>query len=366
VSFSASAEQPEARLLLSAALARGPAHAYLFHGPAGVGKREAALAFAGALLGDERRVVARTHPDLFVVAALGEMIRIDEVRALHRDLHMRPYEADRRVYLLLDAHLLNPDAADALLKDLEEPPAYAVLVLVADELGPIPPTIRSRCQLVPFRRLPGRAIRELLEERAPQLSETETRALARVSGGRRDRAERLLDPEARARREALLRLARAPYAEPELDPAEAAAALLEAAGAVGAAAKATAEAELEGLDLTAREAEQRLRRVQRGAEREELLLTLEELAAWYRDLVVVAAGAERTAVHADRLGVLREDATPDRAEDAADAAERVRELWRALEEFNLNPALALEALFVDLRRLFSSAFSLSTANTGVS
>jgi DNA polymerase III subunit delta' len=365
VSFSGSAEQPEARLLLTAALAAGPAHAYLFHGPAGVGKRDAAFAFAGALLGDERRVAARTHPDLFVVSALGEMIRIDEVRALHRDLHMRPYEAERRVYLLLDAHLLNDDAADALLKDLEEPPPYAVLVLVADELGPIPPTIRSRCQLVPFRRLPGRAIRELLEARAPELSETEVRALARVSGGRRDRAERLLDPQARSRRDALLRLARAPYAEPELDPAEAAALVLDAASEVGRAAKEEAERELEALELTAREAEQRLRRVQRGAEREQLLLSLEELAAWYRDLVVVAAGAARTVVHADRLPVLREDGTAERADDAARAAEQTRELWRTLEEFNLNPALALEALFVELRRTFSRVLSFSGLNAGV-
>jgi DNA polymerase III subunit delta' len=297
---------------------------------------------------------------------VGEMIRIDEIRALHRDLHMRPYEAERRVYLLLDAHLLNDDAADALLKDLEEPPSYAVIVLVADELGPIPPTIQSRCQLVPFRRLPGRVIRQLLEERAPQLAETEVRALARVSGGRLDRAERLLDPEARRRRDALLRVARAPYAEPALDPAEAAAALLDAAREVGEEAKREAEGELERLDLSAREAEQRLRRVQRGAEREELLHSLEELAAWYRDLVVVAAGAERAVVHADRLQVLREDATPDRVQDAVEAAERTRELWRALEEFNLNPALALEALFVDLRRSFSSALSLSAANTVVS
>jgi DNA polymerase III subunit delta' len=365
VSFSASAEQPEARLLLAAALREGPAHAYLFHGPAGVGKRAAARAFAGALLGDERRVEAGTHPDLFVVEALGEMIRIDEVRALHRDLHMRPYEAERRVYLLLDAHLLNDDAADALLKDLEEPPDYAVVVLVADELGPIPPTIRSRCQLVPFRRLPGRVIRELLEERAPQLSETEVRALARVSGGRLDRAERLLDPDARARRDELLRVARAPYAEPGLDPADAAATLLDSARAVGEQARERAEAEVEPLGLTAREADQRLRRVQRGAEREELLLSLEELAAWYRDLVVVASGAERAVVHADRLQVLREDAAPDRVDDAIEAAELVRELWRALEEFNLNPALALEALFVELRRAFSRVLSLSNTNTVV-
>jgi DNA polymerase III subunit delta' len=353
MSFAGLPEQPEAQRLLAAAVAEGPAHAYLLHGPAGVGKRAAARAFAGALLGDERRVEAGTHPDLFTLEALGEMIRIDEIRALHHDLHMRPYEAERRVYVIADAHLLNEDAADALLKDLEEPPPYAVIVLVADELGPLPPTIRSRCQLVPFRRLPERAVRAFLAERAPGLSENESRALARVSGGRLDRAERLLDPEARGRREELLRVARAPYAEPDLDPADAAATVLESALAAGNAARARAEAELEGVDLTAREQEQRLRRVQRGAEREELLASLDELASWYRDLVVVAAGAEQAAVHADRLDTLREDVGRGLAGDAEQAAGLAREAWRALEEFNLNPTLALEALFVRLQRSFA-------------
>jgi len=356
--FDSIPEQGEAKRLLAAALADGPAHAYLFNGPAGVGKRATALAFAAELLAGDPRVERRTHPDLYVLEPLGDQIRIDAVREMRRDLHMRPFEADRRVYLLFGAHLLNDEAADALLKDLEEPPAYAVIVLVADELGPIPATILSRCQLVPFRRLPERAVRAFFAERAPGLSETESRALARVSGGRLDRAERLLDPEARGRRDELLRVARSPYADLELDPADAAATLLDASRVVGAAARERAETELAGVELTARESEQRLRRVQRGAEREELLAALEELASWYRDLVVVAAGAEQAAVHADRLDVLRDDATRDRAPDAETAAELARDAWRALEEFNLNPALTLEALFVQLRRAFSRALVL--------
>jgi len=355
MSFGTLPEQPEAKRLLRAALSEGPAHAYLLHGPPGVGKRKAALAFAAGLLGEERRVLARSHPDLYVLQPLGEMIRIDEIRELHRDLHMRPYEAERRVYVIESAHLLNEDAADALLKDLEEPPAYAVIVLVADELGQLPPTIRSRCQLVPFRRLSGQAVREFLADRAPGLPEAERAALARVAAGRLDRAERLLDPEAAARRTELLRVARAVYGDPEFEPADAAVALLEGSRARGTAARAQVESELEGLDLTAREADQRLRRSQRGAEREELLASLEELASWYRDLVVLEAGAESAVVHADRLAALREDATRDRAVDAEAAAEIVRETWRAMEEFNLAPQLALEALFVRLRGAFLGA-----------
>jgi DNA polymerase-3 subunit delta' len=348
--FASVPEQPEAKQLLSAALAEGPAHAYLLHGPPGVGKRTAAFAFAAALLGDERRVLARTHPDLYLLEPLGEMIRIDDVRALRHDLHMRPFEALRRVYLVLDAQRMNEDAADALLKDLEEPPPYAVLVLVATELGPLPPTILSRCQLVPFRRLSERAVRAWLTEQAPDRGEAELVALARASAGRLDRARRLLDPAAAGRRDALIEVARSVYRADAFEPADAAAVLLAAAGERGEEAKEREQAALEGVDLPAREAEQRVRRAQRGAEREELLAALEALESWYRDLVVVVAGAEQAAVHADRLDELREDGALELGPGPVAAAETVREAWRALEEFNLNPSLALEALFVRLHR----------------
>src|SRR5947209_5899107 len=229
-------EQAEAKRLLHAALADGPAHAYLFHGPAGVGKRTAALAFAAELIGDGGRVARRAHPDLYLVEPLGDQIRIDDVRELRRDLHMRPFEADRRVYLLFSAETMNEDAADALLKDLEEPPEYAVIVLVADDIGPLPETIRSRCQMIPFRRLSAAAVSAELVERAPGLDTEEIAAIARLAGGRLDRAERLLDPDARRRRETLLSVARSVYAE-DFDPGEAARALLEGIRERGAAAK---------------------------------------------------------------------------------------------------------------------------------
>jgi len=347
-------EQDEAKRLLEAALRDGHAHAYLLHGPPGVGKRSAAIAFAGALLGDPDRVARLAHPDLYLLEPLGDQIRIDDIRLLHHDLHMRPFEAERRVYVVYSAHVMNEDAADALLKDLEEPPPYAVLVLVADELGPLPETIRSRCQLIPFRRLSERAVREEVVARAPGLSEDETTALARVAGGRLDRVERLLDPKAAERRQALLAVARSVYADPGFSPATAAGVVLAAAGDSGSQAKAEAEAELERLDLPTREGEQRVRRAQRGAEREELLLSLEELAAWYRDLAVVAAGADAAAVHFDHLDELRADATPERAAGAERAAEHVRETWRSMEEFNIQPGLAFEALFIQLRRSFAA------------
>lgn len=348
--FASVPEQSEAKRLLEAALADSGAHAYLLHGPDGVGKRTAAFAFAAALLGDERRVASRSHPDLYVLEPLGEMIRIDDVRALRHDLHMRPFEAERRVYLVLDAHRMNEDAADALLKDLEEPPPYAVILLVASELGPLPQTILSRCQLIPFRRLSERAVREWIAERADGRSEAEIRALARAAAGRLDRARRLLDEDGAARRAELLAAARSVYRDPDFEPADAATVLLEAAGARGDEARERERSLLDGLDLPSREADQRVRRAGFGAERDQLLASLEGLETWYRDLVVVSAGAEDAVVNADLLAELREDVAGGAAEGAVEAAEAVRETWRALEEFHLNASLALEALFVRVAR----------------
>jgi DNA polymerase-3 subunit delta' len=96
-SFETVPEQHEAKRLLAAALQEGPAHAYLFHGPAGVGKRELARRFAAELLGDHARVERGSHPDLYLLEPLGEQIRIDDVRELRRDQHMRPFVADRPV-----------------------------------------------------------------------------------------------------------------------------------------------------------------------------------------------------------------------------------------------------------------------------
>ena len=172
---------------------------------------------------------------------LGDQIRIDDVRELRRDLHMRPFEADRRVYLVFGADTMNEDAADALLKDLEEPPPYAVIVLVAEDLGPLPDTIRSRCQLVPFRRLSEKAVRDAIRERAPELADTEVTTLARVAGGRLDRADRLLDPAAAERRGAVIGVARSVYGDPGFEPADAAAAVLAGIAERGDEAKAKAE-----------------------------------------------------------------------------------------------------------------------------
>ena len=343
-------EQGDAKRLLQAAAAEGPAHAYLFHGPAGVGKSKTAFAFAAALLGDRGRVERRAHPDLYVLEPLGDQIRIDEIRTLRRDLHMRPFEAAWRVYVIVSAHLLNAEAADALLKDLEEPPDYAVLVLRGRRARPAagddPLALSARALHAAVRAGRARTRGRLGAGAAPERAT----AVARVAGGRLDRAARLLDPDAAARREELLGIARSVYGEAAFSSSVAAGRVLELVDEGAEEARDRVEKELEWLDLPPREAELRRRRADLGAQREGVLEALEELAAWYRDLICVAVGAEDVVAHYDHLPSLCTDASVERIAGAERAVELVRETWRAYEEFNLQPKLALEALLVQLRR----------------
>jgi len=164
--------QERALILINQVLDKNEiAHAYLFLGPGGVGKNEVALAFARILLGIKKG----SHPDLLVLERQGNTIRIAEVRRLKEWLNYKPYAAKRRVALVPEAHLMSTEAANALLKVLEEPAGEVVLILTADT-ETLPPTVVSRCQVVRFQALPEKEVCEILlqhgveREKALQLS----------------------------------------------------------------------------------------------------------------------------------------------------------------------------------------------------
>jgi len=195
-------------------------HAYLFTGPEQIGKTTLAHTFAAALnctgptppCGQCRActLIARNgHPDLTVVEAetAGGSLKIDQVRALQQTLALRPFEARYRVAILLDFHLANPAAANALLKTLEEPSPDVVLLLTATSADLLLPTIVSRCQPLHLRPLPIQTVRVALEQHFAAPPET-AQTLAQLSGGRIGWAIRALtDPaELDLRHEALTTL----------------------------------------------------------------------------------------------------------------------------------------------------------------
>ncbi len=165
---------PHARAVLTPALAPhgSPSHAYLFHGPAGTGKREVARAFAAALLADgartpatvAERVARDCHPDCVWVRPSGaaEMLVADVEEPVVAAATRTPFESRRRVFVIEGAESMNDQAANRLLKTLEEPPAFTHLVLLADRREDVLATVASRCQHVRFDPLPAAAIAERL------------------------------------------------------------------------------------------------------------------------------------------------------------------------------------------------------------
>ena len=139
---------------------RGLSHAYILSGPAGSGRHVLARQLAAAMLctGTGERPCGRCvpcqkaakgiHPDLLVIAGPeeGKPITVDQVRALRADAYIRPNEGERKIYLLEHADRMNPSAQNAMLKLLEEGPAYAAFLLLAENGGGLLQTVRSRCE----------------------------------------------------------------------------------------------------------------------------------------------------------------------------------------------------------------------------
>lgn len=188
-----------AALLKSHVLQGQVRHAYLITGPRGVGRRTLALRLAQALNcptpaapGEPcltcqtcQQIAQMQFTDLSIVQAekVGGTLKIEQVRALQHDLALTPYQAKRRIALLLRFEEAHNSAANALLKTLEEPPGDAILLLTADSVESLPPTIVSRCEVLRLRPLPLELAQQALAERW-QLEPEKAELLAHLSGGR--------------------------------------------------------------------------------------------------------------------------------------------------------------------------------------
>jgi DNA polymerase-3 subunit delta' len=357
---------PHARAVLVPALGsdRVASHAYLFYGPGGAGKRSVARAVAAQLLAASSpdpesaraRVMSGNHPDLTWVAPSGahEILVSDIDGPVVASASKTPFESDRRVFVIERVDELGDEAANRMLKTLEEPASFVHLILLTDRLGEVLPTIRSRCQLVRFD-APSPAEVAARIERGGVPAEI-AGACARLALGDAERAAELASEEGAALRAAAEQFARAtvvgtaaeskPWAE-----------LLAAVRGRGEATRAELDARKhEELELYPRkerrrvetEWSERIRRSTRRVETAALDVGLQLVSLWLADLAFLAWQALDLVRNVDRLEELSADARfdPSSLREAIELVEDTRVRF----QLNVSADLACEALAYRLER----------------
>ena len=310
-------------------------HAYLMVGPPNVGKMTLALDLARAVnclerdgpCGDCnqcRRIDGGLHPDVEVIGLDVQRTRdgrgrvaigIDQVREMQRGAVLKPYEGKYRVFIFDGAQHLSEEAANALLKVLEEPPDQVVLVLLAPDVDGLLPTLISRCSKLELRPLPLSLVARELQD-SHEVEQQRAEEIARLSGGRLGWAVNAIkDPGLLARRDERL-------------------AAVEATVRAGLEQKFTYAATLAAMFVENRE-----------PAREELALWLE----WWRDVLIVQSEVPELVINHSRLDTLRDVAEHLTPYEVAEAARAVQTASYYLDR-NVNPRLALEGLMLGLPR----------------
>ncbi len=322
-------ERPK-RFLRAALKSERLAHALLFHGEEGLGKLLTARVLAQAvnceaspapdppdacgLCRSCRQIEAGSHPDVTILTATGEKGETEHAREIESRFIYRPLIGRQKIVVMDNVDLLRREAANALLKTIEEPPPDSLIVLVSSRPEALLPTIRSRCQEIRFAPLALDLVEEAVRRRRG-LSEKDARFLAVISGGRLGLALEA-EPEAlRAERAGYLRLV-------SPDSLESTSGLLAVCEAVGKS--------------------------------DEAETALGWLTAWFRDLLVVKVGGDRSRlVNSDCLAELDALAARLRVETILDLAAYVKSMQRGLER-NLNKQMMLEGLLLRLQAALQS------------
>src|SRR5215469_10080562 len=355
----------------------GMTHAWLFTGPPGSGRSVAARAFAAALLCENggcgvcpscRQVRAGTHTDLLLVRPEGLSYGVRQTRDLVLRAAGAPTGGRWLVVLFEDADRCTEQAANALLKAIEEPAPRTVWLLCAPSAEDLVPTIRSRCRVMTLRVPTSSAVATVLAER-DGIDPKRALAAARAAQGHVGRARRLAtDPSAAARRAAVLRV---PASATSVGPALAAAAELVAAAeedaksvteqldeperealrrafGEGSTGKGVAKA-MRGIAGAMKDLEDRQKSRATRVKRDTLDGALLELAAFYRDVLMVQCDANVELANADRLTDLRRLASQSAPEATL---RRIQAVMRCRERLTLNvaPLLAVEEMTLSLAR----------------
>ena len=352
-------------------------HAYLLAGPEGLAKtafaRELGVALVSSCGGcgscpECERARRGAHPDLHVLEREGDVIRIDQIAPVVADLSLKPFAANRRIWVIPEVEYLHPAAANKLLKSIEEPPSYVFFLLVSDRPERVLPTIVSRCQVIEFHPLSDRQVATYLHAEYG-LEGASAEALARLATGSVERAARLaVDARGAGRRveflkqvESLLSGVRGAKA------ADAQRAFINVLEQQQLELKGVIEADLEkslaALALQFQDprdlkwhqgrAKERARREETRLRRLAALDAVDLLAAWLRDLWVVACGASDVLWNCDRADELAGAAvaTPDYYVRLLAAVARTRKDLH----LNIDQKLALQAMFARFEEVAESA-----------
>jgi DNA polymerase-3 subunit delta' len=344
---------------------------WLFTGPAGSGRSNAAIAFAAALVCEKGgcstcnsciSTILGTHADVELIKTQGLSIKIDEVRELITRASWKPSIANYRIVVIEDADRLTDSAANALLKVIEEPGLRTIWLLCAPTLTDVLPTIRSRCRHLALRTPSTKAITKLLIER-DQIESKTAEFVAKASGGHIGRARRLaLDVTARQNRENILRL---PLMIKDIASAYKAAQFL----VDSAKSEAVADAEekdqneisklkeawgstgskmVTGGSKAIKELEKEQKSRSTRMVRDYLDRALLDLATLYRDIMLVQANSTESLINQDLLEEIKQLAalkSPAKTVEQIDAILKTR---RNLAQ-NAAPLLLIEALMCELR-----------------
>ena len=368
------------QLRKAASAGGGMTHAWLFTGPPGSGRSVAARSFAAALLCDRqgcgecpscRQVAAGSHADLLLVRPDGLSYGVRQTRELVLRAATAPVYRGWRVILFEDADRATEQAANALLKAIEEPAPRTVWLLCAPYADDLPTTIRSRCRLVTLRIPPSAAVAAVLARDG--VSQERALAAARAAQGHIGRARRLAtDPAAAARRSDVLRV---PLQLGGAGPGGGLGQALQAAASLVKAAELEAAAVTEELDLPELEAMRRAfgegstgkgvaSAVRGGAgalkdlqdrqksratrlKRDSLDRALLDLAGFYRDVLAVQLDAEVELANAGQSDDLRELAAAGSAESTVRRIEAIMKCRERLAA-SVAPLLAVEEMTLAL------------------
>ena len=344
---------------------------WLFTGPPGSGRSNAAIAFAAALVckdggcskcNDCMSTIIGTHADVELIKTAGLSIKIDEVRELISRASWAPSVANYRVVVMEDADRLTESAANALLKVIEEPGLRTIWLLCAPTLTDVLPTIRSRCRHLSLRTPSTKAIAKLLIERAGVESSTAD-FVARASGGHIGRARRLAtDSTARENRSNIMKL---PFMIKDVSSAFKAAQFLVDAAKADALVDAEKKDEDEisklkeawgatGSKLVAggakvvKELEKEQKSRSTRMVRDYLDRALLDLSTLYRDVLLVQSNSVDSLINQDLISQINQLAQATKPEQTIRKIEAILKTRRNLAQ-NAAPLLLIEALMCELR-----------------